>query len=120
MHIQQQRPMPFSIRGYDANGVLINDSHYRSSILISPEGVLSWEYTSLANLPDEAFARLVQNTPELLLIGQKKPDLNVYPALAARLSALRIGCEIMQFDAACRTFNLLLAEGRKLHFLLLF
>lgn len=120
MHIQQQRPTAFSIRSYDEQSVLIHETHYTSSIFICPEGVCHWEFDNLTNLPQEALATLTKNTPELLLIGQKAPDLSQYSSLAAQLSSLRIGCEVMQFAAACRTFNLLVAEGRKVHFLLLF
>lgn len=120
MHIQKLQHSAFSIRSYDKDSVLINETRYTNSILIAPDGISTWDFGSLANLSDDAFAKLTYHSPELILIGQKNLDLSLYPTLAARLSTLRIGCEMMQFEAACRTFNLLQAEGRKLHFLLLF
>ena len=59
------------------------------------------------------FQKLASFAPELILLGTGPTQIFPAPALLEPLYQKRIGFEVMTTDAACRTFNLLLAENRK-------
>jgi uncharacterized protein len=64
-------------------------------------------------LSAEHFAMLVDSAPEVVVFGSGERLRFPHPRLTAALTAKRIGVETMDFKAACRTYNILMAEGRK-------
>jgi uncharacterized protein len=62
---------------------------------------------------------LLDFKPEILLVGGGTQKINIAPAKLARLSALNIGVESMDTAAACRTYNILASENRKVAAILL-
>jgi len=79
-----------------------------------PNGpALPWDPTRFEALAPVHFEPLVNATPELVLLGTGKKLRFGHPRLYAALTAKRIGVETMDLGAACRTFNILAAEGRR-------
>ena len=102
------------ISAYGSDYVAINGRRYARSLIVMPDKVIEeWGATSFAALTQAHFLMLADLRPEILLFGTgaalRFPDLRLTQAL----SAARIGIEVMDTHAACRTYNILLSEGRQ-------
>ena len=100
--------------GYGENYVLVNDTRYESSIVVLPDGpVRPWPVSTLKSLDEKQLAELAALEVELVLLGTGRRLVFPSPALLAPLAKARIGVEVMDTPAACRTYNILMGEGRK-------
>jgi uncharacterized protein len=106
--------------GYGPGFVLVNGQRHESSLIVMPELVQSWEAASFASLEAGHFAALVSMRPEVVLLGTGDTLRFPHPALTRALAEARIGIEVMDLQAACRTYNILMAEERKVAAALLF
>lgn len=101
------------INACTADQVVVSGQPWRESILLPAKGdVLPWGVAQLGDLTAEHFARIAQAAPELVIFGSGAKLRFVNPALLAALMDRRIGIETMDTAAACRTYNVLAAEGR--------
>jgi uncharacterized protein len=83
------------------------------SCLLSPKQLVrDWAPDSVAALRAEDLDTLADWQPEVILLGTGARLEFPAPAILARLYAQQIGVEIMDTAAACRTYNILMAEGR--------
>jgi len=103
----------YKITGYDSEGIAINGLMHKHSFILSPmELVNDWQPQDLASLKVEHFAEFYKMNPEVIILGtgakQIFPDREILKYLVQN----RIGYEIMDTQAACRTFNIIMAEGR--------
>lgn len=101
------------VTGVGPHGVRVGDQwHVRSLVVSAAELVTDWPVASAARLDLEQLAPVLQLAPEILLLGTGSrihfPDGALFAALAAR----NIGLEVMDTTAACRTYNVLVNEGR--------
>lgn len=105
------------IEGYGNGGFRIGGTVHAGSRLVFPERSESWPVASFDALTIEALAPVVeagrQGTVELLLIGCGKRLAPVPPSIRAALKGVGVGVEPMDTGAACRTYNVLMAEGRR-------
>lgn len=102
------------IHGYTRTSVSVNGEAHTSSILVPPTGpVLPWPVRSLGDLTEAHFEAVVEARPEVLILGTGATLRFAHPGLLRRLMAVRIGVETMDTAAACRTFNILVGEGRQ-------
>ena len=104
----------YYVTGYEAGVILINGDPKTSSFIISNEQLVeNWAPTHIDELRSHHLDLLLELQPELVLIGTG--DVLKFPALRhyACLVQQNIGVEIMDSSAACRTYNILLNEGRK-------
>ena len=104
----------YYISGYEAGTILVNGSPKTTSFIISLEKLIdNWTPTHIDELNAQHLHPLLQLQPELVLIGTgealKFPSIEHYACLIQQ----NIGVEIMDSAAACRTYNILLGEGRK-------
>ena len=108
-------PGRHSIDAYGNGGFRFAEMSHRGSILARPSGVRAWDGRTPAELSEDAFAPVFQegDALELLLLGTGVDVAFVPQALRARFREARIGLEVMQTGAAARTFNVLVAETRK-------
>jgi uncharacterized protein len=103
-----------TVTGYGADYVEINLQRHAGSIIVLPEGpVIPWPVSSFEALTAEHFAQLIEPAPEVVIFGSGERLRFPHPRLTAALAKHRIGVETMDFKAACRTYNILMAEGRK-------
>ena len=103
-----------TVTGYGPDYVEINLVRHSGSILLLPETpVIPWPVSSFDDLSAEHFAMLVDYAPEVVVFGSGERLRFPHPRLIAALTAKRIGVETMDFKAASRTYNILMAEGRK-------
>ena len=101
------------VTGYGAGYVAINQRHYVSSLILLPERIVQpWAAAGFEALAEADFEAIRALGPEVLLLGTGLLQRFPAPALLRPLIEARIGFEVMDLPAACRTFNILMAEGR--------
>lgn len=108
------------IRAYAAGELRINDRSIRTAAIVSAAAVLEEPLLhGVADLATEHIARVLALDPELVLLGSGARQAFPPPSFAAEFLRRGIGFEAMDTGAACRTFNVLVAEGRRVVALLL-
>lgn len=94
--------------------IWVHASPFETSVLVPWRGeVQLWPVHRTADLQAEHFETIAQWQPELVIFGSGSQHRFVSPALYRGLIERRIGIETMDTAAACRTFNVLVHEGRK-------
>lgn len=110
-----------TITAYDQGAVEINLKRFIHSLLVLPEVVpTDWPATSFDALTAEHFEQIGALQPDVVILGTGSRQRFVHPRLTTNLTAKRIGVECMDNQAACRTYNILMAEGRKVALALIF
>ena len=103
-----------TITGYGDGYVEINQIPYNHAVLLSSDGAISaWPVALFDGLKESDFAQMVDLKPELILIGTGSRQRFPKPELLKSLILAKIGFEIMDSQAACRTYNILVGEGRQ-------
>ena len=112
--VQEDITGRYAIRAYGPGTLTINDTVYQRSVVIMPERIIEdWQPQSFDQLTAEHVLALIKLDPEILLLGTGA-TLRFLPAeLTGRLAEQGIGIEIMDTAAACRTYNILVSEGRQ-------
>ena len=99
--------------GYGEGYVAVNGARHSSSLVVSSERLVTdWQASSIDALTPRHLAAIVELKPEIVLLGTGSKFAFPEPALLAPLYKAGIGVEIMDTQAACRTYNILLGEGR--------
>jgi uncharacterized protein len=111
----------FVFTSYGDGYVAVNGEPYRRSLVVLPERLIDdWPATTFAALEAEHLVPLATLGIEILLLGTGKRIRFPRPEVTRPLIDARIGVEVMDTQAACRTYNILLGEGRKVAAALLF
>ncbi|MCD6039511.1 MAG: hypothetical protein K0S27_911 [Gammaproteobacteria bacterium] len=105
----------YQIHAYQPGQLQVNDQIFLRSIIITPHTLIdTWAPQTIHELTREDLAAVIELRPTILLIGTGHalyfPPLKVY----GDLINYGIGVEIMNTHAACRTYNVLTAEGRSI------
>ena len=101
------------IRGYRDGAVVINQATVEHSVILTPDQLLDWPPTRFEQLTVAHLAAVAELQPELVLLGTGSQQRFPAAALLAPLIGQRIGVESMTTAAACRTYNIIMAEGRR-------
>jgi uncharacterized protein len=101
------------VTGYGAGYVAINGARHTASLLLTADSLMRWTPASFADLAPGHFDRVVPLAPEILVLGTGTRLQFPRPPLTRALVEARIGLEVMDTAAACRTYNILMGEGRK-------
>ncbi|MGE5502995.1 MAG: Mth938-like domain-containing protein [Actinomycetota bacterium] len=101
------------IQAYGDGGFRIAGQRWEGSVLVLPDRTAAWPVASLAELTEASLAAVVEAGVQVLLLGCGKSIGAVPRELKASLRAAGIVVDPMDTGAACRTFNVLLAEDRK-------
>jgi uncharacterized protein len=102
-----------TVSRHEPGAVWVNGVAWGSSLLIPWRGELQrWPVDGLATLAAAHFEQVLTLKPELVIFGSGARLQFVSPALYRCLIDARIGIETMDTAAACRTYNVLAAEGR--------
>ena len=102
-----------SIRAYRDGEILVSNQTISHSVIITPELIQEWGPCSVEELTQQHFTQLGELQPEIVILGTGNQLRFPPPQLSVELQMQGIGVEIMTTDAACRTFNVLLAEDRR-------
>jgi len=99
--------------GYGEGYVAVNGTRYTSSLVVSGRRIVAdWPAPSIADLQADHLAAILELKPEVLLLGTGARFTFPSQALLAPVYKAGIGVEVMDTPAACRTYNILLADGR--------
>ena len=110
-----------AISRHGAEGVIVNGVEHRRSVIVPWRGaVTTWNVSGFDALAEAHFEDLAALAPELVIFGSGARLRFPNPRLLKPLMSRRIGVETMDSPAACRTYNVLLAEGRAVLVALLF
>ena len=110
-----------TVTAYDDAHVEINLIPFDHSLVVLPEiAPAPWPVASFDALTTENFEQINAIAPDVVILGTGARQRFVHPRLTASLTARRIGVECMDNQAACRTYNILMAEGRKVALALIF
>jgi len=94
--------------------LIVNGQVWRQPLLLSAQGdPVMWDVGRFDELASEHFERIARLAPELVILGSGKRLRFAHPSITQPLMAQRIGIETMSTAAACRTFNVLANEGRR-------
>lgn len=104
----------YRIEAYSTGSIVIGERHYNTSLIVSPEQIISdWEPASFTDLAAHHMGSVVAMEPEVVVIGTgsrlRFPGTEILEPLLEQ----EIGYEIMDTGAACRAYNILVGEGRK-------
>jgi uncharacterized protein len=101
------------IIAYTPGSLSLAERTLRSSVILHPDGVLDWPVSSAEDITPASLSAAFELRPEVILLAtgrvQVWPPAEVY----ARALERRIGLEVMEIGAACRTYNLLAADQRR-------
>ena len=101
------------ITGYGDGYVEVNRARHSASLVVNGERLVTgWPAASIDALTADHLAAIVELKPEIVLLGTGKEFRFPEPALLAPLYKAGIGVEVMDTPAACRTYNILIGEGR--------
>ena len=99
--------------GYGDGHVVVNGKRHAASLVVSGDRLITdWPAASVESLTADHLAAIVELAPEIVLLGTGAKFTFPDPSLLAPLYKAGIGVEVMDTPAACRTYNILLAEGR--------
>ena len=102
------------INAYTNESISINGQVHAGSVIVPPTGTpMAWGPRSLDDLTEAHFAQLAALQPEVVIFGSGARLRFASPALLGSLMKARIGVETMDTAAACRTYNILVGEGRR-------
>jgi uncharacterized protein len=109
-----------TITGYGEGYVMVNGERRSSSVVVLPDRIEHWAAQGFDALTSEDFSFLKSLNAEIVLLGTGPRQRFPHPRLTAALAQAGIGLEVMDVQAACRTYNILVAEERKVAAALLF
>jgi uncharacterized protein len=114
MKLQPDRIQTLAITGYGEGWIAVNGEKHTHSIVLSSLGLKrEWHCSDPLEMTDATFAQLSELGVEMIIYGSGKKLCFPRPEWLAALYAKGIGVESMDTQAACRTYNILAAEGRK-------
>ena len=107
--------------GYGEGYVMVNKQRHQRNLVVLRDRLLTdWQPAGFDDLDAGHFAMLAELAPEIVLLGTGARLRFPRPELTRALMEARIGLEVMDIQAACRTYNFLAAEERKVAAALLF
>jgi uncharacterized protein len=102
------------IHAMTRQSVSINGTAHTRSVLVPADAPLqAWDVGTVADLTPAHFEQIAAFKPELVIFGSGPTQRFVHPSLMRALIDARIGVETMDTMAACRTYNILVGEGRR-------
>ena len=118
---------PSALNTFTAYGegfVMVNgerhDGGNAGGLIVTPEQLLPWNVAGFDALEEADFQVFIDLNLEILLLGTGPRQRFPHPRLTRELAARRVGVEAMDLQAACRTYNILMAEERRVAAALLF
>jgi uncharacterized protein len=102
------------IQSYSVGGFKISGNAYQGPVMVFPDRTLSWAASSIENLKPGDFDMLDKRDVDVVLIGCGAQGARLSKEIAQALKSRGILPETMDTGAACRTYNVLLADGRRI------
>jgi uncharacterized protein len=102
-----------TITGYGAGYVMVNGARHEENLIVLADRILPWSAAGFETLGAENFLELAKLDLEVVLLGTGATLRFPRPQVTRPLVEAGIGFEVMDAQAACRTFNILAAEERR-------
>lgn len=103
----------YLITGYDQGWVEINRQRYSQNLILLPDQLMAdWDASDIASIRAEHFEKIATLKPDVVLLGTGERHQFIHPKLSRALTEIGVSLECMSTHAACRTYNILMAEGR--------
>lgn len=103
-----------TVTAYGEDYVEVNRERHQAPLRFMPEGSIErWDVGGFEEISAADIAALLELGPELVLIGTGARQRFLHPRVVAPLAEARVGFETMTSHAACRTYNILMSEGRR-------
>lgn len=113
MHIQQDPNAAASIEAYQPDCIQVDGKQYKKTFFLTFTGdILDWNYSVNQLITFTDLEQLIDYKPEVIILGGEIPP-RIDPKKSHEFYAKNIGVECMSLGAACRTFNILSGEGRR-------
>lgn len=104
----------FFIRSVSEKGIRVNNDFFNKPFIISGQRIVpEWNVVSVDDINEASLQVVFDLQPEVVLIGTGNTQIFLPPVTQAHFFRRNLGFEVMTTDAACRTFNVLAAEGRE-------
>jgi len=104
----------YSITRYGPDWVQINQQEFRRSVIVAPDRLVNdWPPQTFGDLVESHFEVIAGLEPEIVLLGTGTRQRFPRPPLLRSLLERGVGVEIMDTAAACRTYNIIMLEGRR-------
>lgn len=101
------------ITAFEQGKVSINKQVHTESLIVLPSALHThWQVGSFEQLTEAHFVAIAELNPEVVILGTGQTHRFIHPKLTVALSEKGIPVECMTTDAACRTYNILMSEGR--------
>ena len=102
------------VRSCDDGQITVGQQSYRRSLILTPERVIpDWRPRRYREITEQDFDIVLSMQPEIILLGTGATLSFPAAKLSATILATGTGFEVMDTAAACRTYNILLSERRK-------
>ena len=99
--------------GYGEGYVSVNDERHTGNIVVAPDQVTAWDARSPETLQPAHLQAVLALNPEIVILGTGARLQFPRPEIMRPLTEASVGFEAMDTRAACRTYNILMAEGRR-------
>jgi len=93
--------------------VAVNGVRYETSVLVTPGSIAEWAVAGFETLSVADFEPLLALQPDVLILGTGSTTRFPARELTLALATAGVGFEVMDNGAACRTYNIVAAEGRR-------
>jgi len=103
----------FFVRSIGEQGIRVNDDYYTRPFILSAQRIVpEWPVQSVEDMDEASLQIIFELEPEVVLVGTGQHQEFLPPGVQMHFYRNDTGFEVMTTDAACRTFNVLVAEGR--------
>jgi len=103
----------FVIQSYGEEYIILNNERHTASLILTPNQRLEWVVDDASLLDDENLAPLLADEPELIVIGTGTKPCVPSPSVMRFFARHGLGLEFVNTPTACRIYNILASEGRR-------
>lgn len=102
------------IRSFSDRGIQVVDDHYTGPIILSADRIIrDWTVRTVRELAASDLDKIIALEPEIVLVGTGIKQEFLSPESMVWFYSRNVGVEVMSTEAACRTFNVLVSESRR-------
>ena len=114
MQISLEKVDKNAIQAYSESEIKVNDTTYTSSLIVSQSEIMThWPVHDILELNETLLNPVIELQPEVIIVGHHSSGYHPPVAVLQLLAKQRVGFEFMTVGAACRTYNVLLSEQRR-------
>ena len=101
------------IKNYEKRTLFIDDKKYTDNLVVTNQSVEKWGFNNKDVLGMKDFEKIIDKKPEIIILGTGADFIIPEPNIINSIQKNGIGFEFMITESACKTFNLLVSEKRK-------